>query len=140
MLKGAGFRNVFLTAPKKRRPEREQNKVKTYEIHGQKITARDLLDGVFGSGALSEWEWWSEIRFIHNRDGALAVGMRPTEFGDYEVIKKTITSNDLAEAARVVVERYRLPINKAVLELDNLDADGADLILQQAVFGEVIYG
>ena len=114
--------------------------MKTYEIHGQKITADDLLDGVFGSGALGTWDWWSDLSFIHNTDGTLVIGTRPNENGTDEIIRVRITADDLAEAARVVVERYRLPINKAVLELDNLDADGADLILQQAIFGEVIYG
>lgn len=84
--------------------------MKTYEIQGQKVTAADLIDGVFGSGALGAWDWW---------DG----------------VAVKVSADDLATAAEKVLKTTKRPIN-----LNNLDADDADLVLQAAVFGGVIYG
>lgn len=117
--------------------------MKTYEIQGQKISADDLWLGVFGSG-VNQFSWWQSFAFangdIERAGRALVTGERVSEGGwDYPV-RAWITADDLAQAAELVLGRYVQTLTRRPFELDNLDADAADVILQQAVFGEVIYG
>ena len=113
--------------------------MKTYEIQGQKISADDLWLGVFGSGA-NQFSWWQSFAFVSGdieRAGrALVTGEMVSAGGwDYPV-RAWITADDLAKAADAILGTF----TRAPFRLDNLDADGADQILQYAVFGEVIYG
>lgn len=117
--------------------------MKTYEIQGQKIGADDLWLGVFGSGA-SQFTWWQSFAFAKgdpDRAGhALVTGRLWSEGGWDYAVRAWITADDLARAAELVLGQYVQTLTRRPFELDNLDADAADVILQQAVFGEVIYG
>lgn len=119
--------------------------MKTYEIHGQKITGEELWLNVFGSGASYTWPWWVSFAYAPGTEidvpgRVLVTAERESEQGHVYQVKTWVTLEGLVAAAEVVLGRYVYSVTRKPFELDNLDAESADVILQQAVLGEVIYG
>lgn len=104
---------------------------------------QELWENVLGSSG-EEWDWWlaerysngadwdtiGEVTFtIENPDEPEGSGINP--------ITKTLTISDIAEAyAKAIMAGYKVvPMNPE----DGLDACSADVVLQFAVLGEVVY-
>lgn len=109
-------------------------------------------DAIFGSGCLS-YPWWSDVQRETRpvkRNGVpigeqtvwIVEGNNPDDPQGMPVTG-VLTLPDLAEAASAIVTEARfagsVTLARQIVERD-LDADGADMILQRAVFGDVIYG
>lgn len=100
---------------------------------------------IFGSGALS-WDWWTGARRVD--DSTWEIESCDPDWFDQHALH-VVTNQDLFAAARELLSddigsRYaRLGfLDFTMMNWDNLDldADSADLILQQACFGEILYG
>lgn len=105
---------------------------------------QELWSNVFGSEGES-WSWWLAMRYskgadwdkigevtltVENPDEPEGLGVNP--------ITKTLTISDVAAAyAKAIAGGYKIiPINPE----DGLDAMSADVVLQYAVLGDVVYG
>lgn len=100
-------------------------------------------EAIFGSGCLS-YPWWVSVE--RHGDTVLAgepiwkvTWTDPDSTAPYLITEsRYLTAHDMAvNAGRLAAESPTLA--RALTDHD-LDADMADLILQQTVFGEVIYG
>lgn len=112
----------------------------SYTINGQAVTEQELWDGVLGSGAIQAWDWWRGVVF---EDGASwetpgIVKVFAYDESGAAIAPKRIAVADLVHAANKVA-RIDRKLGTNVFAITNLDADTADLVLQVAVFGEVIY-
>lgn len=115
---------------------------------------QEWSDAIFHSGCLS-YPWWSDCHREHRpvRRNGKPVGTEPVWIvegndpddpnGTSMPVTATLTLQDIAEAASALIREARfagaLTVAQQVVAKD-LDADGADMILQRAVFGDVIYG
>lgn len=99
----------------------------------RRIDAAEFWSEIFGSG-LETWPWWQEFTFLDgaewDRPGLVRVRY---EYQENKFNNAAVSLEDLVNAYNVLIKDYRL-------DIDNLDAGTADLILQQAIFGQVIYG
>lgn len=96
-------------------------------------------------GGSDYWAYYSEVK----RDAELNIlSVRVTEQADHdvnqEVVTKVVTPHDLAAAieslaSRVATAGFPYRHIQSVINED-VDAETADVILQLAVLGEVIYG
>lgn len=103
---------------------------------------------IFGSGALS-YPWWVDIE--RTVEGWLITSEDPDSDGG--TVISEVTAGDLIDAARTLLHEMRYTavgddgsytrlglLNFVALNDDtDIDADVADLILQTAVLGEVVY-
>ena len=108
---------------------------------------QDVADHIFGSGCLT-YEWWSDVG--ETVEGWMVYAWDENfEADESKVTNKEITIPDLRNAANALVEegvgdRYtRLGLIDFYLgdyENCDIDANAADLILQKAFYGEVVWG
>lgn len=112
------------------------------EIHGL----------VFGTGALI-WEWWGSAEFVNGETvveaeeemtEATYLRIRGTNPDTERRVTYTLTMQEIVNAAGVVLAAGKIHDESAKdvcsEDLGYADAGDADLILQQAVFGRIIYG
>jgi hypothetical protein len=96
------------------------------------------------AGSLPTWEWWREFKFMAgatwDRPGELAVtGENPND--ETKTITKTLTARDFLAA----YDKLRTTDNGGqhcgTCDLiDDPDDCSSDLLLQQAMYGEIVYG
>ena len=94
------------------------------------IDENELLeDHILGSGALGYYSWWIDAE---RADGGV------TLYSDEGV--HTVTATKVRSAfVKLVMEKY--PAFQGVSLTDpDIDAELADCVLQQAAFGEVLFG
>jgi hypothetical protein len=88
------------------------------------------------------WPWWVSVDVSTAYDAATVTATHPDHEPDDDAptIRKTITGRDLT-AARAAVLRD-LPESPAAdcIRRDDVDASAADVVLQVAVYGRVVYG
>lgn len=63
-------------------------------------------------------------------------------FDDYETEEYILDKNKLLKGIKMAMEKYGLDINlddHMHISIDDVDADAADVIIQYALFGEIVY-
>lgn len=126
----------------------------------REVKPQEIVDLVWGTGALS-WEWWdgaAHQRYSTSRKKWLSVaGEEPLDGdavvftiddpeepeGSGKTLRKRVTMQQIADAASWALGAGYGQEDAKDMMTDSLgyaDASMADLILQKAVFGEVIYG
>lgn len=103
------------------------------------INAQDLWEAVFGSSALSWGYWWLDVDYIGDTEWDKIGKVKLTGlFDENKNIKKTktLTLKEIANALPLANNQVSMDL----FNFDNYDAICADAVLQQAVFGKVIYG
>ena len=104
------------------------------------VTDNEIWQWVMGSSG-TMWSWWCRTDWHGNSwespgDVTLTID-DPMDGSGELVISKRLTVSDVVAAwedARKVVPGLR------GMECDDLDASSADVVLQYAVLGEVVYG
>jgi hypothetical protein len=108
-----------------------------------KVTYRmddnELWSRIFGA-APESWSWWRSWTWLDgtdwNKAGRVRLGIDDPDYGEGEkVLRSVITMTELVTA----IEKAPAHVQCDLIG-DNMDADSADVILQIAVLGEVIYG
>jgi hypothetical protein len=102
-----------------------------------KVNTEEFWLNVVGSG-FETWSWWTGWVFDRGYSwevpGAILVDAIDPDTGEVLAIDHRVTLYDMAQAySHLVSNGYRLV-------WDDLDASGADCIIQQCVFGEVVFG
>ena len=110
------------------------------------FTDEDIDMHIFGSG-LEQYGWWWRFQ---NTDNGYVVKAEDPNFPDEGVktISKTITNDDIRRVMGEILEGKHQCAGAAKWQIQNgigtgdfdIDADGADLIMQIATYGKVIYG
>jgi hypothetical protein len=104
------------------------------------FTNEDIELHIFGSGFMS-WDWWHE--FERSDWGYRIHAENPVNDNDfsrdcsYDDIRRTV-GDILSGRVQCSLARQQLAFGN-VDEMD-LDADGADQLMQIVVFGEVVFG
>jgi hypothetical protein len=104
------------------------------------FTDEDIEMHIFGSG-FGTWDWWQE--FYNEEDGYTIEAENPNadgfirRFVSYDKIR-SVVGDILSGRVQCSLARQQLAYGN-VQEMD-LDADGADQIMQIVVFGEVVFG
>lgn len=110
------------------------------------LTTEDLDDIILGSGALS-YPWWLAARGTAEHDGAWIITSSDPDDRDSAPVTLIVTPDMIVKAMRAIIRKDNLvavgvgprqTIKDQILSED-IDADGADCVLQTAFFGEVIY-
>jgi hypothetical protein len=113
----------------------------------KEVSYDDLWEAIWGSDGTGITYWCSKIRKPDGSDidlwlkgeGEYSLLPNPQDFKLYEW--HTVTLDHLADAYRKAVEdKVRHCGTCEVADLDDADACTGDVLLQLAVFGEVIYG
>ena len=95
----------------------------------------ELWSEIFGSG-FSTLPWWKEALFINcdwDEPGVVDLTMQDPDTGD-AFPPRLVTVDTLAEATSTVLQTY------PHRNLNDMDAELADMILQTAVAGKVVFG
>lgn len=101
-----------------------------------------LWSNVFGSwnGA---FPWWVSIEYFGDTDwdtyGAVKITYLVDVDNSEETASKILRVEDIADAYASVVANQYHHCGETV-NIDRMDECASDLVLQQAVFGDVIYG
>lgn len=106
------------------------------------LDAQKVWRSVFGSG-FETCPWWTGAEFIEGDwDEVGKVEVSYADPDDYDPlwsrVSKVLDLNDIVKALASLDEVYAYVVRDLMDE--NLDAITSDVIIQQAVFGEVIYG
>lgn len=101
------------------------------------LDAKEFWSGIFGSGL--ETVPWLEIHFIDGADWETPVMVKvtivdPDDSQEPVWGAKIVTVEDLADAASEIVTKY------PHVNIGDMDVGVADMILQQAVLGKVVFG
>lgn len=110
------------------------------------VDAHEFVSAVLGS-SFTTWSWWTEFKFVGAYDWDniptdhnlkfVKLGIQDPAYGfdeDLWTKRKSLSVNDIAKAfGALVSEGY-------TLNHEDLDAIGADSVMQYAVLGEVTYG
>jgi hypothetical protein len=99
----------------------------------------DFWSEIFGSTEFT-FDWWLKVKYL---DGASWEKPGLVEItvldGNNERLTKVLGIEDLVIAYEDVVTQG-LGHCGGVVDIENMDECASDLVLQQAMFGEVIYG
>lgn len=98
---------------------------------------QDVIDHLIYSGA-DQYDWYVRL---DEEDGKLVVGMEDPSNPD-ETITKTVTVTQVKETIKAMTEAKASgwkTVEMAVKN-DDFDCDGADIVWQWVVFGELVYG
>lgn len=108
------------------------------------IIKREMDDVEFWSSIMgsSEFphEWWLKIKYHGETDWDKPGTVTVTALGeDNEPVAKTLTIDDLVSAYEAVIDKQYHHCGMKV-DIDNMDDCSSDMVLQMAVFGDVICG
>ena len=120
-----------------------------------KVSYNDLWDAVWGSDGAGMTYWASEVqkpngdaiqlyKYVSNPNGSKDVIPNPQDFrvwDDYEERWHQVTLEDLANGYRLACETKAMHCGGCrVDDLEDPDACTGDVIIQLAIFKEVVYG
>jgi hypothetical protein len=98
------------------------------------MDADEFWSEIFGA-SFEIWEWWHSVRYLTgdwNKAGTVEV---IAIHEDDEVMPvKQFTVEEIASAYNACVAQG------LYVDIENMDADSSDLVMQMAMFGEIIYG
>lgn len=103
------------------------------------IDKDELWSNVFGS-AWEMNEWWLDYTFIEgNWDKHGIVSITAENPLDDGTLTRTLNIDDIANAYAEIVNGDHYHCGGAV-DIDDMDMCAGDLVIQQAMFGDVFYG
>jgi hypothetical protein len=110
----------------------------------REIDDKEFWSSIFGACPESFGDWM-RIEFLGKSDWDTPGIVRLTDLEDeYPEHVKLIDLSDLVEAYNALWAKVDEPgtggVHQDYLDLENLDCIGADAILQQALYGSVIFG
>ena len=115
---------------------------KTFTIETE-VSYQELWDAIWGSDGSGMTYWCSHIRKADGGDIDLW-GAEPVDFKVYDTEEEkwhTCTLEQLAEGYRKAVATKQSHCGHySVADLEESDACTGDLIVQLAIFGEIVYG
>jgi hypothetical protein len=107
-----------------------------------KVPAQDFVENLLGS-AFETCPWWQDVTYADgyewdthpsDRDLPFLTLVVDDPMDEDETVTKQVSVNDLVKAySALVTKGYEL-------DWEDHDAYSADGVIQQAVFGEVVYG
>lgn len=121
----------------------------------RKVSYDALWDAVWGCDGAGMTYWSSMVRkpngddidlykYVSNPNGGKDVVPNPQDFkvwDDYEERWHTVTLEDLADGYRIAHETNEMHCgNCRVDDLEDADGCTGDVIIQLAIWGEVVYG
>ncbi len=103
------------------------------------MSAVDFWSSIMGSTEF-QGEQWLKVRYHGESDwdkpGSVTI---TAENGEGEEVTKTLMIEDLVQAYEAVIAHGYHHCGMTV-DIDNMDECASDIVLQQAMFGDVIYG
>lgn len=107
------------------------------------VNAEEFWSAVFGS-AWETWEWWVGLNYLEGSDwdkvGQVEItALDPDGNQETDTIKKVLGLDDIVNAFTKAVTDNKSFGGFDPHELD-LDACDGDVVIQYAMFGDVIYG
>jgi hypothetical protein len=98
------------------------------------MDADEFWSEIFGA-SFEIWEWWFAVNYIEGDwDKAGTVEVIAEHEGSDELEIKRFTVEEIASA-------YNACLAKGLdVDIENMDACSSDLVIQMAMFGEIIYG
>lgn len=113
------------------------------------VNFQDLWNAIWSSDGGGSTYWANQVRSTKNKDGVYEMPLKlydgePRDFQihDFEEGKwHTVTLDDLAEGYQIAVTQNLTHCgHHRVADLENGDACSGDLLLQLAIFKEIVYG
>jgi hypothetical protein len=110
------------------------------------FTDDDIDLHIFGSG-FEYYGWWWQFKTVDN--GYVVTAEDPNYPDDgVKTISKTVSNDDIRRVMGEILERKHQYTGNARWQIQNgigagdfeIDADGADLIMQVAMYGKVVFG
>ncbi len=103
------------------------------------MDAKEFWSSIMGSTEFIG-EQWVKVRYHGDADWDVpGIVTITAEDGDGEQTSKSLTIEDLVQAYEAVIAKPYYHCGGTV-DIDNMDECASDIVLQQAVFGDVIYG
>lgn len=113
--------------------------MKTFEINVKRTVSREdvdfVLDAALSGGPMADWCESADI------------GKKPTEenYGyTSEVLTRggtlLLTDREDENVYELTLDKFLEAIGKVGIDFDNYDSVDADMVVQTAIFGEVVYG
>ena len=105
------------------------------------MDADNLWQMIFGS-EFETWEWWYAYTNFQGGDWehhCLAEVYHYLDEDNGEVIPFQLTIDHIVAAITALIQQGNIGVTNALINED-FDADAADMVIQQACFGEVVYG
>jgi hypothetical protein len=107
------------------------------------VDAEQFWSAVFGS-AWETWDWWVSLNYLEGSDwdkvGQVEIaGLDPDGDQETDIIKKVLGLDDIVKAFSKAVTDNKSFGGFDPHELD-LDACDGDVVIQYAMFGDVVYG
>jgi hypothetical protein len=86
-------------------------------------------------------EWWLKVRYHgeSNWDKPGSVTITALDGETDEPVSKTLTIEDLVTAYEAVIAKPYYHCG-GTIDIDDMDECASDIVLQQAMFGDVVYG
>lgn len=105
----------------------------------RKIDDTEFWSNIMGSTEFPN-EWWLKVEYHGDASWEVPGTVTITaDNGEGETVAKSLTIDDLVKAYEFVVANKYHHCNVTV-DIDNMDECASDLVLQVAMFGDVIYG
>lgn len=103
-----------------------------------RLSNDQIEDVVIGAGA-DEWSWWHDI-YGDEEDGFTIIGDNPRNLDN--PIEVTLSVQFIRNTIdRIIGERLDgWGIIEEAIDHDDFDSNTADLVLQYAVYGEIVFG
>lgn len=99
----------------------------------KEMDAQEFWENIFGSINFT-YDWWIRVKYEGDADwhtpGQVTLTIDDGEGGK---LTKTIGMPELLDA-------YDKCIGKYLVDIDNMDEDSSDVVLQMAMFDDVVYG
>lgn len=105
----------------------------------REIDEEEFWSSILGSTEFIN-EWWLSVRYRGDATWEVPGTVTLTIEGeDGEPVTKSLTIHDLVEAYEIAVSKpYYHCGNK--IDIDDMDECASDIVLQIAMFGDVVYG
>jgi hypothetical protein len=104
----------------------------------RKLDAVEFWSSIMGSTEFMG-EQWLKVKYHGESDWDKPGSVTITADNGEEEVAKTLTIEDLVQAYEAVIARPYYHCG-GTIDIDNMDECASDIVLQQAVFGDVIYG
>lgn len=105
------------------------------------IDAQELWSGVLGS-AYESFEWWLGEKYVGDADwetpGQVIITYEDPDTN--EAKRKTLDVNDFARAYQMALKNKNYHCGSYKIDIEDPDACVGDIVMQYAIFGEIIYG
>lgn len=106
------------------------------------MDAEEFWSEIMGSTEFYE-EWWAAVKFKDgaqwDKPGKVDITVYTDVDSSTETVTKTLDIDDLAKAYGEVIAKPYYHCGGTV-DIHNMDSCASDIVLQQAMFGDVIYG